>query len=100
MSASQAVCHLANAFRVGLGTVNATPGDTPFTRTILKWCAFNLPWPHGVIPTRPEIDQVRGGGTTPGKFAQDMSELSAILELAARPESALEGALHPLFGRL
>src|SRR5262245_31156371 len=100
MSAAQVVCHLADAFRVGLGTVHAKPGVTPLTRTILKWYALYLPWPRGVIPTRAEIDQVRGGGTKPGKFAADMSELSAILELVSRSDSALEGALHPLFGPL
>lgn len=100
MSAPQVVCHLADAFRVGLGTVNAKPGVTLVTRTLLKWYALCLPWPRGVIPTRAEIDQVRGGGTKPGEFASDMAELSAIVELVTRPDSALEGALHPLFGPL
>lgn len=99
MSGPQVVCHLADAFRVGLGTLQAKPAVTPFTRTFLKWFALYLPWPRGVIPTRPEIDQVLGGGTRTGEFAKDVAELAELVEIFSR-SSELEGATHSLFGPL
>ena len=94
----QMVCHLGDSFRFVLGQFPVSAAITPFTRTIVKWLAFTLPWPGGVISTRPEIDQVRGGGTKPADFARDVSDLEALLERVTGPTVTLEGQSHPIFG--
>ena len=70
MSAPQMVCHLADAFRMALGDRPVADIARLRDRTVIKWIALYVPapWPPG-IRTRPELDQVQGGGTTPGEFA-------------------------------
>ena len=101
MSAHQAVCHLADSTRVALGQMTVSAHTPWWARTLLKWVALGipLPWPSG-IPTRPELDQVRGAGTKPEDFARDVAELQALVERMAAPDADIEGHVHPLFGRL
>jgi DinB family protein len=102
MSAHQMVCHLADSFRFLLGRMTVSDVVTPLSRTVVKWWALYvpLPWPPGMIRTRPEIDQVLGGGTKPVDFAGDLAELGALLEEVTAPAVNLEHRPHPLFGRM
>jgi hypothetical protein len=97
MSAHQMVCHLGDSFRAALGRLPVSSAVTPFSRSLLKWAAFHLPWPPG-IGTRPELDQVRGGGTKPGDFTRDLTELEALLEEVTSHGADFSNAGHPLFG--
>ena len=101
MSAHQVVCHLADSKRVALGQITVSTYTPWWARTLLKWVALGipLPWPSG-IPTRPELDQVRGAGTKPNDFARDVAELQALVERMAAPDAGIEGRVHPLFGSL
>jgi len=99
MSAHQMVCHLADAFRMALGSKAVSPAHGPLQRTLVKWLALYapLPWPGGRIPTSPEIDQ-EGEGTRPGDFASDIAQVEALLGLITAPARNLERSPHPIFG--
>jgi DinB superfamily len=99
MTAHQMVCHLADAFRVVLDRrANRSIGNW-FTRTILKPVALYqpVPWPPG-IPTTPELDQWRGGGTKPVEFAADLAELESVVTAVLQAPEKLDRREHPLFG--
>ena len=97
MTAHQMVCHLNDAFRVGAGEMYASPATNLFQRTVAKWIALRtaVPWPHG-LPTRPEIEQGRGG-TPPSDWAHDRAKLSAsIIAFGGRQAFGV----HPFFGTM
>jgi hypothetical protein len=98
MSAHQAVCHMADAFRMARGTVPVAESGRLHHRTVVKWLALYapLPWPGG-LRTSPELDQVVGSGTAPGTFAADLETLCALVREAAQTGPR---APHPLFGVL
>ena len=83
MTAPQMICHLTDAFR---GVMGERPSSSPapaiprWRQRIIKLVALDLPlpWPHGT-PTRPDIDQERGG-TPPRDFAADLGELVQACE--------------------
>jgi len=69
MTAPQMVCHVTDAF---LGIMGDKPMQIP--RGVSFWPLMKsfvlyapIKWPPGV-PTRPEFDQVAGGGTPPAQF--------------------------------
>jgi hypothetical protein len=97
MTAHQMVCHLNDSFSVGAGTRYASSVSTFLQRTVVKWVALRteFPWPHGV-PTRPEIEQGRGG-TPPSDWQRDCGALQrSITEFADRRTFGL----HPIFGEM
>jgi hypothetical protein len=97
MTVHQMVCHLNDSFRVGAGEMYASPATNLFTRTVIKWIALRtpVPWPKG-SPTRPEIEQGRGG-TPPSDWVRDCAELRAsILSFAHRQTFGV----HPFFGKM
>ena len=99
MSAPQMVCHLSDAFRMGMGHKPVSHATGLLQRTIVKWIALYLPlrWPGGRILTRPEIDQELAG-TRPGDFAADLAELEALVELVTAHTRSFDWPLHPIFG--
>ena len=101
MTVHQMVCHLSDSFRVVLGRMSVSTAITLPSRTIIKWIALYLPlpWPPG-IRTRPELDQVYGGGTKPGDFAGDLADLEHLTELVTAPNVEFALDSHPLFGRM
>ena len=101
MSAHQMICHLRDAFLMGTPGVPVSDVSHVANRTIVKWIALYGParWPRG-IATRPEIDQVRGGGTTPAQFADDVAALVALLEVVVTDPRFFDGRGHPICGRL
>lgn len=77
MTAHQAVCHLTDAYLVPLGERPMSMAPARVPRAIYKRLALDMPmqWPKGV-KTRPEVEQGIGG-TSPGDFAADLSQLLA-----------------------
>ena len=100
MSAHQMICHLSDAFRMGIGQKPVRRIDRLFHRTLLKWAALYIPapWPRGFL-TRPEIDQALGG-TKPVDFAADVAQLESLLELITTQPRAFDWRAHPLFGAM
>ena len=97
MTAAQMVCHLNDSFRVGMGEKYASPATSLLQRTFIKWVALRTPvrWPPGV-PTRPEIEQGRGG-TPPAQWENDCAELLGLMDAFARRETF---GVHPTFGEM
>jgi hypothetical protein len=97
MTARQMVCHLNDSFRVGMGEKYASPATSLVQRTFIKWVALRTPmkWPPGV-PTRPEIEQGRGG-TPPAEWDRDCAELLALLDAFAERQTF---GVHPTFGKM
>lgn len=100
MSAHQMICHLSDAFRMGMGRKPVSHIATLPRRTMVKWIALYVPvpWPSGIL-TRPEIDQM-AGGTTPVDFAADVAELEALLELVTAHPRNFDWDPHPIFGSM
>jgi hypothetical protein len=101
MSAHQMVCHLSDAFRMGIGQKAVSHAAGPFQRTMVKWIALYLPlsWPTGRLLTRPEIDQELGG-TKPADFGADVARLETLVELVTAQPRSFEWQPHPIFGRM
>jgi len=97
MTARQMVCHLNDSFRVGMGEKYASPATSLIQRTFIKWVALRAPvrWPPGV-PTRPEIEQGRGG-TPPTEWEADCAELLRLMDAFAKLETF---GVHPAFGKM
>lgn len=98
MDVGQMICHLADAFRWGLGERTGTEIRLPVPAWVARFVALRLPlpWPRGA-PTMPEMDQ-RVRGTPPGDFQQDRAELVELLRRFAALESGWPR--HPLFGAM
>jgi hypothetical protein len=97
MTAHQMICHLSDSFKVVVGEKMVSTAPGPIPRRLIKWVALRtpLPWGHGV-PTRPEVEQGRGG-TPPGDWDQDRRELREwILSFPSRREFRA----HPMFGQM
>jgi hypothetical protein len=97
MTAHQMVCHLNDSFQVGTGERYASLATNLFMRTVGKWIALRtpVPWPRGA-PTRPEVEQGRGG-TPPSDWVRDCAALRAsILAFADRQTFGV----HPIFGEM
>ena len=75
-----------------MGTAGVPVSDVSHVanRTIVKWIALYVPGALAAWdPTRPEIDQVRGGGTTPAQFDDDVTALVALLAVVGdRPRNS------------
>ena len=105
MSVHEALCHLEDAFKLGLGerTTEATPRLPGFAGTlpggVLKLISLRAPmkWPHGV-PTVPEA-VVGKGGTHPSVFERDLQSLIASMNrfCDALPKPC---ARHAFFGEM
>lgn len=99
MSAHQAVCHLADSFRMVLGERPIAMRGGLLTRTVIRFAALTLPvpWPKDV-PTAPEMDQAQGG-TVPATFDADVEDLAGLVtRFAATGGRGME--THPIFGNL
>ncbi len=97
MTAHQMVCHLNDSFAVGAGNRYASPASNLLQRTVMKWAALRLPvdWPKGV-PTRPEVEQGRGG-TPPSVWEADCS---ALRQWIHRFPDFHNFGNHPVFGTM
>jgi hypothetical protein len=98
MDVHQAVCHMADAFRMAAGELPVATSGRLLHRTVVKWVALYAPlrWPAG-IRSSAELDQAAGGGTRPADFAAD---LAALCDLAGRSVVTGSRPPHPIFGPL
>jgi hypothetical protein len=83
MNAAQCLCHLADAFRMALGTLKVADRSSFLSRTLIKTVVLSgMPVPKGKAQTAPEIDQLIDG-TKPTTFEADrkllLDELQAFL---------------------
>ena len=101
MSAPEMVCHLTDAFRMAMGDKPVSDASSLSQRTVVKWAALYLPvpWPTGVLVTRPEIEQ-GSGGTCPGDFERDRADLVAAMVRFTAADGTAAWPSHPIFGRL
>jgi len=98
MTAAQMICHLNDAF---LGIMGEKPIEIPRGFSLwplMKYVALYSPgkWPPGV-PTRPEMDQLGGGGTPPAEFDSDVRRLLNSIDRFARRPRDFEFLPHPMF---
>jgi hypothetical protein len=104
MSAPEMICHLTDSFRGVLGEKQISPATGLGQLGVVKWAIkrlglyVSIPWPHGT-PTRPEIEQGKGG-TPPGEFERDRKDLIAAIQRFRAAEQVLLAASHPMFGRM
>jgi Protein of unknown function (DUF1569) len=97
MSAHQMLCHLRDSYSLLLREKTVSPATGLLQRTVIKWAALWVPvhWMKG-YPTRPEMEQGRGG-TAPVEFQRDQNMLQDALRRFC--EAAREPTLpHPVFG--
>ena len=98
MNAHQAVVHMGDAFRFGLGEKEAAPLEKQAS-AFIKWFALNVPvpWPRGFNGPIELLQE--GGGTRPQEFERDRQETARLLERYADLDCATS-APHPFFGPL
>jgi hypothetical protein len=79
MSVHQMMCHLTDAYYVALGEKTAAPATGFVQQTFIKWIALRAPlkWMKG-FPTRPEIEQGKGG-SMPADFEADKNALRVAI---------------------
>jgi hypothetical protein len=101
MTAHEVVCHLADGFRMATGEKAVPPMPGVPLRPLVRFVVLYLPvpWPKGVA-TSPELLQQGGGGTPPTDFAADLADLVARVERFPSKDYALDGCVHPMFGRM
>lgn len=99
MSVAEMVCHLREAFALGLGELIAKPVKAPVPAWVMKWVALRLPmrWPRNV-PTVSELKQ--GNAPQPGVFEDDLAAALANVQrfVAAqdnRTPHAILGSMKP-----
>lgn len=93
------VCHLTDSFRLALDDTELSLVTGRRRRAIIKWVALKSPtkWPRGV-PTRPEMEQGKGG-TPPTEFDQDRARLLEAIDYFCGHVPAAN-CPHPMFGVL
>jgi hypothetical protein len=101
MTAHQMICHVGDAYRMGAGEIRVSDATGLAQKTLIKWIALYAPlrWPPGIL-TRPEVDQVLGGGTCPTDFAADLARAMALVEAFAARAGTPHWPAHPIFGRM
>jgi hypothetical protein len=97
MTPHQAICHLADAFRMALGE-REVADVRGRCKPAMKFVALRTPirWPKG-LPTFREIVQ-GGGGTPPADFERDRQELLALMARFADARPSELAPRHGLFG--
>jgi hypothetical protein len=101
MAAPQMICHLSDCYLSVMGDrPMAIPGGFSLLRLMRGFVLYApIRWPQGVH-TRPEFDQLGGGGTPPAQFDCDMRVLlDSIQRFTSRPRS-FEFRTHPMFGAM
>jgi hypothetical protein len=98
MTSHEMLCHLGDSFQAVMGERAASPAETWFSRTVVKWIALHtsIPWPQGV-PTRPEVDPKREG-SRPLEFERDRARVVDLLHRFVGPGVAY--GRHPGFGAM
>lgn len=97
MAAHEMLCHLTDAYCVALGEKTVRSATGLLQQTVGKWIALRAPvkWMKG-YPTRPEIEQGKGGSVA-REFEADKNNLLVIVRRFCEdlPQPCLP---HPVFG--
>jgi hypothetical protein len=97
MSVHQMVCHVDDSYKSALGEKSVSSATGWLQRTVFKEVALNSPfkWMKG-YPTRPEVEQGKGG-SIPADFRGDLRSLLSSLDRFCDhlPAPCLP---HPIFG--
>lgn len=98
MSPGEMLCHLSDSFLAVSGDLQASPAESWWSRTVLKYIALHtsIPWPQGVA-TRPEVDPKRAG-TQPVDFDRDRERVTALVHRFVQPDTRF--GRHPGFGAM
>lgn len=93
MSVDQMLWHVNGMLRIAIGELAFVPQETLLRRTVIRFAAFNLPWPKGRAPTAQEV-------TASGSydFAQEQMLLCELLERFAARDLHTSWPRHPAFG--
>jgi len=94
------VCHVSDAFKLYMGLITAAPPGFPYPSKILKLASLWAPvrWPKE-FKTVAEIDQ-EGGGTPPGEFDRDVSEVESLIHRFTRNPRDFQWPCHPYLGQM
>jgi len=98
MTPGEMLCHLRDSYHAATGDKPVSPATGPVQRTFIKWFALNVPlhWPRN-MPTRPEVEQGKGG-TPPAAFDADRAQLLATIERFTSAQRDFAWHPHPIFG--
>jgi Protein of unknown function (DUF1569) len=97
MSVHQMVCHVDDSYKIALGEKSVSPATGFLQQTVIKGLALNSPfkWMKN-FPTRPEVEQGKGG-SIPEDFPGDLDSLLSSLERFCEHLPA-PCKPHPIFG--
>ncbi len=93
MNVNQVICHCADAFRMAIGEMRAEEYGKvePSEILALARAGKSVPVPKG-------FDQVKGEGTQPGEFLEDVATLkNYLIKFSKLPDDFIY-AEHPFFG--
>jgi hypothetical protein len=98
MNVSQMICHVNDSF---LGAMGDRAMEIPSGFSLwpaMKWVSLYspMPWPKGVT-TRPEFDQILGGGTPPTQFDVNVRELIDSMQKFTAMPRTFQFRPHPMF---
>ena len=98
MSVGEAVCHMRESYRVGLGELAAQPAPLPIPGPIIKFLALRVPlqWRPGV-PTVREVDMANGACPLTSFNADQESLIAAHRRFTGLRDNR---NTHPIFGRM
>jgi len=99
MTPHEAICHLADAFRVALREKSAAPTPGRF-KPLVRFVALRLPmrWPRD-LKTLPEAEQ-GVGGTPPAEFERDRGDLLSLVDRFCAAAPGDLAPTHPIFDRM
>ena len=93
------LCHLTDSYRASIGERDLSMIRFPLPRTILKWLVLRAPMKWGKnAPTRPEVEQGKGG-TPPTEFEADRRALLQSIDRFCLTADASRTP-HPMMGVL
>ena len=97
MSVAEMICHVREAFALGIGEWTATPVKGPLPGPVIKWLALWAPmrWPQNV-PTVPELK--KGNAPPPKEFAEDLASALAAMEKFVSAKD--NRTVHAIFGSM
>ena len=100
MTPHQMMCHLSDAYQMGMGEREAAWAGNFLTTTVLKYVALQVPikWAKG-FKTGPAADQ-EIGGTKPVEFERDRQKLTTLIHRFVADTRDFQFVPHPVFGAM
>jgi len=95
MSVDQMLWHVNGMLSIAIGELPFEPQESFLRRTVIRFAAFNMPWPKGRAPTAPEVTATRQYD-----FAQEQALLFDLLDRFAARDLQTSWPRHPAFGAM